>query len=150
MTKRLRNRPPNQERLESMQRWYMVALADARVMAKSDAEELYLNAKPIAGMSSEQWLNLVMRRYCGNVDTRSLSREEADALEWLGSVQEYRSSLSTKPRSDKMLAYKIAAALFNNSLAHAQQFGKQLNEKPITPGALQRALHRVGITPRTT
>lgn len=74
-----------------------------------------------------------------------LSGNQDLVLDWHEQHSNVFEPLSRKPRGDKMLVYKIAAATFNNQLAIDQAGSEphgiepsRLKEKPITPSALQR------------
>lgn len=78
-----------------------------------------------------------------------LTPDEESVIDWHEQLNRVSEPLSKAPRKDKMLAYRIAAALFNNQLAQDQKgdafWGiapSRLDEKPITPEGLERAINR--------
>jgi hypothetical protein len=133
-----RHRPQNNQRIESMVRWYEVALADARIMDTGDIDELLIEAPPKPDMTVERQLSLMLRwLQAGSIDNIDcLSQDERDVLEWLDELADARKLIP------KMKAYEVAAALFNSQLATAQSQGERLDEKPATPAAIQRAVSR--------
>jgi len=80
------------------------------------------------------------------LDVTNLQGAEVNYLDYLIDYTVLQRLPSPRPRGNKMLVYRVAAALFNNSLREAQVRGKRLNERPTTPQALERALNRLKLT----
>ncbi len=126
-----------------MRLWYEVALSDAMSIEWGDLEELYLREGcPSPKLPFEEFHQLIMEWSKFGFDMQRFTPDQQTYLDWFEEQQQARNPLSTAPRSDKMLIYRVAAALFNNQLLEDQNRGDRLSEKPTTPGALQRALHR--------
>lgn len=138
MKKNPRHRPQNTARIESMLRWNETALTDARVLDEGDVEDLYANKSPKPDLTLEQQISLMLRwSKAGCIDdVEGLTEDERDVLEWMEEVADARKPVS------KMVAYRVAAALFNNQLKIAQSHGYRLDEKPTTAEAIQRAVNR--------
>lgn len=138
MKKNPRHRPPNTVRIESMLRWYETALTDARVMDEGDIQELYANITPKPDMTLERQMSLMLRwSKAGCIDDiERLTEDEREVLEWMEDVADAHKT------ARKMVAYKVAAASFNNQLKIAQSHGYRLNEKPATAGTIQKTVNR--------
>lgn len=126
-----------------MRLWFEVALSDARIISPGDIEELFLQAnESVPPLPFEEFHQLIMNWVKAGFETEQFTPAEQRYIDWFEEQQYASRPISTAPRTDKMLVYRIAAALFNNQLSGAQSRGERLAEKPITPDALQRALHR--------
>jgi hypothetical protein len=148
MPRNPRHRPPNERRIASMLRCYQMAWEVQVVENPDTLPELYGGEDfPPADFTMEGQLRILARfkreEYFG------LSNDEERVVDWHDAQLDAYRKMSRKPRGDKMLAYRVAAALFNAQLACDQQGDPRLglkpcrlDEKPTTPGAIQRALNR--------
>ncbi|MGZ4959539.1 MAG: hypothetical protein ACXV7J_09820 [Methylomonas sp.] len=78
-----------------------------------------------------------------------LTQDEELVIDWHEQLNSLLEPLSTAPRGDKMLVYRIAASLFNNQLAIDQKGNaflgiepSRLDEAPITSQGIERAINR--------
>lgn len=141
--KRPPHRPRNERRIASMLAWFDVACKESmKIVDPDDFRDVFENRPKLPEIPTEEWLNLVLRwlRSAGN--PKDFTPDERARFEWLQDFQEEMPRVSSGPRADKMQVYRTAAALFNNQLASDQAHGDRLGEKPVTPSALQRAVHR--------
>lgn len=151
-----RHRPVNHVRLNSMVRWYQVALADARLRAPGDIQH-FLAARPTADVSLEQQMAMVLSALRSSNELAlsddgdwlevHFDRHELDPCDQQGLsrlVEQQQASWAPSPklRGDRMAVYRVAAASFNTALAQAQSHGLRCAEQPTTPGALERAINR--------
>lgn len=153
MKKNPRHRPQDTIRIESMLRWYETALVDSRVVEqikindsdeKGEEEEGAKNLHPYAKILPKPHITydrqMSLMLLCAKTscidDIEDLTEDEREILFFL---DEYVDDLK---HINKMLAYKVAAELFNNQLKISQSHGDRLNEKPATAGAIQRAVSR--------
>lgn len=155
--KKPNHRPPNQVRLASMIRWFDVAKADTRLINFGDWRLLYKSpgkADVSTDRQIEILLSAIQASNKGGANTSSdwledhlasanLTPEEDDCLTWLVECLDCYSPPSTKPRGNKMTIYRVASALFNKALLHAQSHGQRLSEQPTNEKALERALNRL-------
>lgn len=116
-----------------MLRWYEAALTDCRVIEPNILRDLYAG---IAFPPHPRWTVEKQIAWAVAIVRGDDEQVPEDFAEWhaLRAENEHPAPL--------MVVYRAAAAMFNASLAEAQAQGKRLDEKPTTPGALQRAVSR--------
>lgn len=121
------------------------AYADTLIIDDKDRVDL-LKSAPETNISIERQLEILLLniRAFSRDDTHepTLSEEEQSGWDWVVEYGELQRTPSTKPRGDKMLMYRVAAALFNNALLQAQSHGYRLSEGPTNASALERDLNR--------
>lgn len=140
-----------------MVRWFEVACEDSRLLDSGDLRHLR-QSMPKLDVTVDRQLEVVLSAIkasnawapdCAGdwfedfLDRADPTGDEYDGLAWLVEHSEARRPPSLEPRGDKMLVYRVAAALFNNALLQAHARGQRLSEHPVTPSALERAINRL-------
>jgi len=125
---------------------------DSQVIRHTEhSKELYSsNEFPPLKMdiTPEEEIALILR-YNREGYSPDLTLDEEVVIDWHEQLNNVQEPISKAPRGDKMLLYRIAAALFNNQLAIDQKGNdflgikpSRLDEKPITASAIERAINR--------
>ncbi|EUC21482.1 hypothetical protein [Paraburkholderia hospita] len=118
--RRSANRPRNTEREARMVAWWKAA-CEAPILDPGDEAHIRIQAARISEIESEP------ERYAQFVD---LQEEIQESMRYTG-----RSTTSND-------TYRLAAVLFNHMLAEAQQDGRRMDERPVTPSAIKAAVNR--------
>lgn len=100
--------------------WWKAA-CEAPILDPGDEAHIRIQAARISEIESEP------ERYAQFVD---LQEEIQESMRYTG-----RSTTSND-------TYRLAAVLFNHMLAEAQQDGRRMDERPVTPSAIKAAVNR--------
>lgn len=146
-----RHRPQNIRRIESILRCYEMAFDSWIIRDNECFNELYSGTefKPLdTELQPMDELALILR-YNREGYSLELTPDEESVIDWHEQLNSVSEPLSKAPRKDKMVAYRIAAALFNNQLARDQKgdafWGiapSRLDEAPITRFGVEKAINR--------
>jgi hypothetical protein len=117
-----------------MRRWFEVALSETRIISPGDIEELYLQAnESVPPLPFEEFHQLIMNWVKAGGETEQFTPAEQRYLDWFNEQRFASQPTSTDKQPNKMLVYRIAAALFNNQLSGAQSRGERLASLSSAP-----------------